>query len=104
MVQMGLLLDSNGIPMSFDTFSGSESEKTSLLPIIKRTKRDFGLERIIVVADRGLNTSDNTAFLSGKNDDTCLNNDGYVYGQSVLGADKEFKKWVLYSESKRYTK
>jgi len=94
-VQMGLLMDSNGIPMAFDTFSGGESEKLSLLPIIRRVKRDFALGRVIVVADRGLNTSDNTAFLSGKNHDDMAGNDGYVYGQSVLGADKQFKEWVL---------
>lgn len=94
-VQMGLLMDSNGIPMAFNLFSGGESEKLSLIPTVRRVKRDFGLERIIVVADRGLNTSDNTAFLSGKNHDDMTGNDGYVYGQSVLGADKEFKEWVL---------
>lgn len=94
-VQMGLLMDSNGIPMAFNTFSGAESEKKSLLPLIRRVKRDYNLERIIVVADRGLNTSDNTAFLAGVNDDDSRGYDGYVYGQSVLGADKEFKEWVL---------
>jgi hypothetical protein len=99
-VQMGLLMDASGIPMAFNTFSGGESEKTSLLPTIRRIKRDFSLERIIVVADRGLNTSDNTAFLSGKNDDDAKYNDGYVYGQSILGADKQFKEWVL--EQKDY--
>jgi len=97
-VQMGLLMDSKGIPMSFNKFSGGESEKTSLRPTIKRVKKDFSLERIVVVADRGLNTSDNTAFLSGKNHDDMNGNDGYVYGQSILGADKEFKKWVLSQE------
>ncbi len=94
-IQMGLLMDSKGIPMAFNTFSGSESEKLTLLPTIRRVKKDFALERIIVVADRGLNTSDNTAFLSGKNHDDMTGNDGYVYGQSVLGADKSFKEWVL---------
>lgn len=93
--QMGLLMDTKGFPMAFNTFSGGESEKTSLLPIIQRVKKDYDIERIIAVADRGLNTSDNTYLLSGKNDDTCKHNDGYVYGQSVLGADKEFKKFVL---------
>jgi len=97
-IQMGLLMDSNGIPMAFNTFSGGESEKLSLLPTIRRVKRDFALERVIVVADRGLNTSDNTAFLSGKNHDDMAGNDGYVYGQSVLGADKHFKEWVLNQE------
>ena len=97
-VQMGLLMDSNGIPMAFNTFSGGESEKRSLLPTIRRVKREFSLERIIIVADRGLNTSDNTAFLSGMNHDDMVGNDGYVYGQSVLGADKQFKEWVLNQE------
>jgi transposase len=96
-VQMGLLMDSNGIPLAFNTFPGNESEKTSLLPIIRRVKKDYGMERIIAVADRGLNTSDNTAFLAGVNDDDTEGHDGYVYGQSVLGADKEFKRWVLSS-------
>lgn len=101
-VQMGLLMDSNGLPMAFNTFSGGESEKTSLLPTIKRVKRDYELEKIIVVADRGLNTSDNITFLARQNNDDNTNNDGYVYGQSVLGADKEFKNWVL--EEKDYIK
>jgi len=103
-IQMGLLMDSNGIPMAFNTFSGGESEKTSLLPIIRRVKKDYGLERIIAVADRGLNTSDNTAFLAGTNDDDSRGRDGYVYGQSVLSADKEFKTWVLDKEGYVHTK
>lgn len=103
-VQMGLLMDSNGIPMAFNTFSGGDSEKTSLLPIIRRVKKDYGLERIIAVADRGLNTSDNTAFLAGTNDDDSRGHDGYVYGQSVLSADKEFKAWVLNTEGYIHSK
>ena len=93
--QMGLLMDSRNFPMAFNLFSGRESEKTSLLPIIRRIKKDYGIRRIIVVADRGLNTSDNTYFMSGKNDHACKNNNGYVYGQSVLGGDAKFKEYVL---------
>lgn len=103
-VQMGLLMDSNGIPMAFNTFSGGESEKTSLLPIIRRVKKDYGMERIITVADRGLNTSDNTAFLAGVNNDNSRGHDGYIYGQSVLSADKEFKAWVLNPDGYIHTK
>lgn len=94
-IQMGLLMDATGIPLAYDLFPGNESEKTSLRPIIQRTKAQFGIQRTIVVADRGLNTSDNTYFLAGKNDESSKNMDGYVYGQSVRGADKEFKAWVL---------
>lgn len=97
-VEMGLLMDATGIPMAYDIFPGNESEKLSLRPILKKTKADFGIERTIVVADRGLNTSDNIFFLAGKNNDADKKKDGYVYGQSVRGADKEFKNWVLDSE------
>lgn len=94
-VELGLLIDSNGIPLSYDLFPGNESEKTSLRPIVKRTKSKFGIDKVIVVADRGLNTSDNTFFLAGKNDDNHKKHDGYVYSQSVRGSDQEFKNWVL---------
>ena len=103
-IQMGLLMDANGIPMSFNIFPGNESEKTSILPAIRRLKNDYGMQRIIAVADRGLNSSDNTAFLSGVNDDDCKGHDGYVYGQSVIGADKEFRQWVLDKKGYHKTK
>lgn len=94
-VEMGLLMDRNGIPLAFDLFPGNESEKIHMRPIINRVKNEFSDSRIIFVADRGLNTSDNIYYLNG--DNKCDNNqrDGYVYGQSIRGADAEFKKWVL---------
>ena len=93
-IQMGLLMDKTGLPMTYDLFSGNDSEKGTLRPIVKNTKSKFGIDRTIVVADRGLNTSDNTWFTAGKNDDY-TNLDGYVYGQSIRGASREFKDWVL---------
>jgi len=94
-IGLGLLMDKNGIPLSYNLFPGNESEKTTLRPTLKQTKRSFGIDRVITVADRGLNTSDNTLFIAGKNDDEHINHDGYVFGQSVRGADQEFKDWVL---------
>ena len=92
-IELGLLMDSTDIPMAYDLFPGNESEKLSLRPIFKRIKSKFGLGRTIIVADRGLNTSDNIFFTNGKNDKENL--DGYIYGQSVRGASQEFKDWVL---------
>lgn len=92
-VEMGLLMDSNNIPLAYDLFPGNESEKLSLLPILKKTKAKFNLNRTIIVADRGLNTSTNIYLIAGKNDKDGF--DGYIYGQSVRGADSEFKNWVL---------
>lgn len=94
-IGMGLLMDKNGIPLSYDLFPGNESEKLMMRPTLKKTKSKFGIGRTIIVADRGQNTSDNTVFIAGKNDDEHTNHDGYVYGQSIIGADKEFKTWAL---------
>lgn len=94
-VEMGLLMDKNGIPLAFDLFPGNESEKLHMRPIINRVKNEFSNTRIIIVADRGLNTSDNIYYLNGDNRGDNNQRDGYVYGQSVRGADAEFKQWIL---------
>lgn len=94
-VEMGLLMDKSGIPLAFDLFPGNESEKVHMRPIINRIKNEFSDSRIIFVADRGLNTSDNIYYLNGDNKGDINTKDGYVYGQSVRGADAEFKAWVL---------
>lgn len=103
-IQMGLLMDKNSIPMYYDLFPGNESEKLQMRPTLQKTKAKFGIDRTIIVADRGQNTSDNTVFIAGKNDDEHTNHDGYVYGQSIIGADKEFKTWALKQDDFIYDK
>ena len=97
-IEMGLLMDSSFIPLSFYLFPGNVSEKKSLLPHFNNTRHDFNLGRTIVVADRGLNTADNIIKVSGTSLDDALKRNGYVYGQSVRGVDEEFKQWVLKQE------
>ena len=97
-IEMGLLMDATGIPIAYNLFSGNESEKLSLSPEIKRLKNKFKFERTIVVADRGLNCSDNIIDIAGTSLEMSKNKNGYVYGQSVRGADTEFKEWILKKE------
>lgn len=94
-VEMGLMIDRNGIPVAYDLFPGNESEKVHMRPIVNRMKERFSDMRIIFVADRGLNTSDNIYWLNGDNRGDENPRDGYVYGQSIRGATDEFKAWVL---------
>ena len=94
-VEMGLMIDRNGIPVAYDLFPGNESEKLHMRPIVNRMKEKFTDMRIIFVADRGLNTSDNIYWLNGDNRGDNNPRDGYVYGQSIRGATEEFKAWVL---------
>lgn len=93
-VEMGLLLDKQGFPISYNLFSGNTSEKETLVPELQNIKRRHNINKVIVVADRGLNCSNNMIKTAGIDLDK-ENRDGYVYGQSIRGADDEFKKWVL---------
>lgn len=94
-VSMGLLIDANSIPIGYTIYPGNESEKVHMLPVIQTARRHSMIGRIINVADRGLNTSENIWHLCGRNDREGSEMDGYVYGKSVKGADKEFKEWAL---------
>ena len=93
-VEMGLLLDKQGFPISYNIFSGSTSEKVTLVPEIRKIKRRHNIDKVVVVADRGLNCSDNMIKTAGIDLDK-KNRDGYIYGQSIRGSDQEFKEWVL---------
>ncbi len=87
-VQMGLLMDTNGIPIMYDLFPGNTNDCLTLMPILDRVKKNYEIGRTIIVADKGINTADNIAF-------SLVKGDGYVYSQTVRGGNKEFKSYVL---------
>lgn len=87
-VQMGLLMDTKGIPICYDLFPGNTNDCETLMPVLDKVKKDYGVGRTIIVADKGVNTADNIAFSLAKGD-------GYIYSQTVRGANKELKDYVL---------
>jgi len=93
-IQMGLLINSQGLPLAYHLFPGNQSEKLSLNPLLNRLKEDYGLGRLVVVADKGLNCGDNIACQLAQGN-------GYIYSQSIRGADQEFKQYVLEQNSYR---
>jgi transposase len=96
-IQMGLLTDSSGIPITFETFPGNTLDCETYKPIFKQVRKDFSLGRIIIVADKGINTGDNIAHC-------VLCGNGYVFSQKVRGASKELKDYVLDERGYRYLK
>ncbi len=86
----GRPVDKKGNPAEIK-YRKRRPEKVHMRPIINRVKSQFESGRVIFVADRGLNISDNIYFLNGDNKADYNPRDGYVYGQSVCGADAEFK-------------
>lgn len=61
-VQMGLLMDSDGIPLSFIIFPGNESEQPSLKKIEEMIADKFGLNEFIISTDAGLGSEDNRRY------------------------------------------
>ena len=87
-VQMGLLMDDEGIPISFKLFEGNTNDCNTLMPVLDELKKDFNLGRVIVVADKGMNTGENIAY-------NVIHKNGYIYSKSVRGSSKEVKDYVL---------
>lgn len=61
-VQMGLLMDGDGIPLSFIIFPGNESEQPSLQRIEEMVARKFGFNEFIISTDAGLGSEDNRRY------------------------------------------
>ena len=87
-VQMGLLLDKVGLPISYKLYPGNTHDSQTLMPILTEIKKKYGVGRIITVADKALNSGDNIAY-------STVLGDGYIYSKSVRGASEDFKSWVL---------
>lgn len=77
-IQMGLFMDSNGIPVSMKVFPGNTSDSITLMPSIESVKESFGAGKVIVVADKGLNSGNNIDYL-------CNHGDGFVFSQILRG-------------------
>ena len=102
-VQMGLFMDSLGLPMCYDLFEGNTNDCLTLKPMVQELQKNYDVGRVIVVADKGLNTGNNIAY------NKAIGN-GYVMSLSVRGANKDLKDYVLnedgyvYNQDKTYKK
>ena len=88
-VGLGLLLDSNQIPLGMKMYPGNESEKPVLRDVIDRLKSQNNVTgKTIHVADKGLNCAQNIAFSK-------KSGDGYLFSKSIKSLPDTEKVWVL---------
>ena len=88
-IGLGLLLDSNQIPIGMKMYPGNESEKPVIRDVIQHLKQQNNISgKTIHVADKGLNCAQNIAF-------SRTNGDGYLFSKSVKGLSEKEKVWVL---------
>ena len=63
-VVMGLLIDSRGMPVGYELYPGNTYEGDTIIAAVTKLKERFGLRRVILVADKGLNSKKNLLLLS----------------------------------------
>lgn len=102
-VEYGLLMDEDGYPIGSATFRGNESEKGSLIPLLKESGEDATKAKIIV-ADSGLNTDGNKSTIheTGRN---------YIFCQSPKQLSKDNlaeafddRDWLVYDNGRKRIK
>lgn len=90
-VQMGLFVDKNGLPVSYQLFPRNPGDALILSPAIQKRAQDFGAGKVILVGDNGINPADSLYdVLSGGN--------GYIVCQSIRDVEKEIKDYVFDQE------
>ena len=87
-VQMGLFMDGDGIPLAFNINKGNTNEQVTLRPLEERILSDFNLSRFIVCTDAGLASVDNRRF----ND---RGNRAFITTQSIKKLKSHLKAWAL---------
>ncbi len=88
-VGLGLLLDSNLIPIGMKMYPGNESEKPVLREVVNSLKSRHGINgHTVQVADKGLNCSEN--ILNARK-----NGDGYLFSKSVKQLPETERTWVI---------
>ena len=58
-VVLGLLIDANGCPIGYELFPSNTFEGRTLEVALEKLEKRFGLRRVIIVADRGINSKVN---------------------------------------------
>ena len=87
-VQMGLFIDNNGIPVSHKLFPGNTQDKTTFKNVLENDVDEMNLGRIVVVADNGMNTQENKYLIVNKSN-------GYIVSKSVKKSWKSQRDFAL---------
>ncbi len=87
-VQLGLFMDNEGLPVDFGLFPGNNNDVTTFLPMIKHTREKLKLENMIYVADKGMMSGTNIANILAQKQ-------GYIISDSVRKQDAQTVQFIL---------
>lgn len=86
-VQMGLFMDDDGIPIAIESFPGNTLDHLTLRPAMKKTVDDMGFSRFILIADRGICNYMNLLHLLDAGN-------GYIISKSLLKSTDKEQAWT----------
>lgn len=87
-VQMGLFMDRDGIPIGVEEFPGNTLDHLTMQSAVRKVVREMGFGRFVFVADRGLCNFKNSLFLVKRGD-------GYLVSKSIRKTAKKERQWIL---------
>jgi hypothetical protein len=90
-IQMGLFMDSRGMPLRYRLFDGNVPDTSTLGTALGDFKKAAGAGKVVVVADKAMNTARNTAMLDERGD-------GWVFSASARQLGKKARAWMLDEE------
>ena len=90
-VQMGLFMDDDGIPIAIETFPGNTLDHLTLRPALKKDIDGLDLSRFILIADRGICCYKNLLHVLDAGN-------GYIVSKSLLKSTKKEQEWAYSDE------
>lgn len=97
-IVLGLLVSTNGYPLAYDVFEGNKFEGHTMLPLIDEFRLKYNLDKLIIVADSGLLSSQNVKELQEKGYD-------FILGARIKAEKQTIKDQILaltFKKSKSY--
>jgi transposase len=87
-VVMGLLVDSNGFPIGYELFPGNTFEGKTITAALDNISRRFGINKVVIVADRGINSKGNLKAIKEAGY-------GYIVASKIKGMKKSVQELIL---------
>lgn len=87
-IVVGIIMDQNGVPLGHEVWEGNKSDKPAFKEIIDKIKKSYAIEKVILVADRGMISEENIQYLES-------NNYEYVLGVKMRQLSSSRKQLIL---------
>lgn len=87
-VVLGMLIDCEGRPIGYELYPGNTFDSKTLLKILKKLKAQFNLNKVIIVADKGINSKLNLKYIKDNGFD-------YIVSARIKNMKKSVQKEIL---------